>query len=49
MLCLNLFQVAFVNEIWPPCDTEIWPPLRLTDVLFLDLSSAPMMAVGARG
>jgi serine/threonine-protein kinase HipA len=17
---------AFVNEIWPPCDTEIWPP-----------------------
>jgi hypothetical protein len=18
---------AFVNEIWPPCDTEIWPPL----------------------
>ena len=24
---------AFVNEIWPPCDTEMWPPLRLTDVL----------------
>lgn len=19
-------RVAFVNEIWPPCDTEIWPP-----------------------
>ena len=18
---------AFVNEIWPPCDAEIWPPL----------------------
>jgi hypothetical protein len=18
--------IAFVNEIWPPCDTEIWPP-----------------------
>jgi hypothetical protein len=19
-------SAAFVNEIWPPCDTEIWPP-----------------------
>jgi hypothetical protein len=19
-------SLAFVNEIWPPCDTEIWPP-----------------------
>jgi hypothetical protein len=19
-------EAAFVNEIWPPCDTEIWPP-----------------------
>lgn len=18
--------LAFVNELWPPCDTEIWPP-----------------------
>lgn len=23
--------VAFVNEIWPLCDAEMWPPLRLTD------------------
>ena len=21
-----LVSIAFVNEIWPPCDTEIWPP-----------------------
>jgi hypothetical protein len=23
---LRLPVLAFVNEIWPPCDTEIWPP-----------------------
>ena len=28
-------RVAFVNEFWPPGDTEYWPPLRLTDVRFL--------------
>ena len=29
----NQMPLAFVNEIWPPCDTEIWPPCGLTDVL----------------
>lgn len=23
---------AFVNEIWPPGDTEMWPPLGLMNV-----------------
>ena len=33
---------AFVNEIWPPCDAEIWPPLRLTDILSGSSSPALM-------
>jgi hypothetical protein len=24
---LKILASAFVNEIWPPCDGEIWPPL----------------------
>ena len=27
---------AFVNEIWPPSDAEMWPPLRLTDISCLN-------------
>jgi hypothetical protein len=30
-------RFAFVNEIWPPGDAEMWPPYGLTDVLFLSL------------
>jgi len=26
-LVVGTTRAAFVNEIWPPCDAEIWPPL----------------------
>ena len=38
---------AFVNEIWPPCDAEIWPPWRLNGRPFL-ISSYPTDAGGGR-
>ena len=40
---------AFVNEFWPPCDTEYWPPLQVDGRLVLDLFTYPMRAVGACG